>query len=237
MPYCPECCVELEKFVRICPLCYSKSVEEKPLNIKNYPVLEMDEQEIMDKKSSRKVKRLFWDIFNLLCILSIITIIIVDFFINKNMAASKYPITSILFSWICIGSLIVFFKKPYIAGAITIICSAIFLALLDWYSGKMEWFFIMGLPLLGIIAVLLLLAGIIIKTFRLKGLNILSLVLFDTSIFCCMVNLFVVKYLYDKYFLDWSLIVFVVIIPLIIILIFIQRRLTDEIRINKIFHI
>jgi hypothetical protein len=64
MPYCPECCVELEKFVRICPLCYSKSVEEKPLNIKNYPVLEMDEQEIMDKKSSRKVKRLFWDIFN-----------------------------------------------------------------------------------------------------------------------------------------------------------------------------
>lgn len=235
MPYCPDCGVELEQFERICPLCYSKAVKEKPIIIKNYPILE--EIKILENKSDRRLRRLFWDLFNLLCLLSIISLLIGDFFINKEISGSKYALASIIFSWICISSFIIFFKKPYIAGGITIVCSAVFLAILDYFDGKMGWFFIMGLPLLGVIAVLIILAGIIIKALKLRKLYILSLVLFGASIFCCTVNLFVSKFLYDKYLLDWSLVVLFVIIPLIIILIFIQRRLSDEFRINKIFHI
>lgn len=237
MPYCPECGVELEQFIKICPLCYSKSVNEKPSNIRNYPVLETDEEDIKDKKSRQKLRRLFFDIINLLAILSIISIILTELFVNHNIYSSRYAVTSIIYSWICISSLLAFFKAPYVAGSIIVPISAVFLALLDFFSGKMEWFFILGLPILGVIAFLYILTEIIIKVLHLRGLYVACIILLSISVFCCTANLFISKYLYDIFYIDWSLIVMVGVIPLIIILIFIQRRISNEIRMNKIFHI
>ena len=238
MPYCPECGVELEQFVKICPLCYSKAVDKKPVNIRNYPVLEIDEeQDIKDKKSTQRLRRLLWDLLNLLSLLSIISIVVTDIYINQNIYSSRYAISSIIYAWICLCTLIAFFRHPYIAGGIIIISSAVFLALLDYFNSSTEWFFVLGLPLLGVIALLYILTEILIKVLNLKGLYIVSIVLLSICIFCCTVNLFASKYLYNRFFIDWSLIIIISVVPLAIIFIFIQRRFTDEIRINKIFHI
>ena len=236
MPYCPKCGVELEQFAASCPLCESTAVEKKVPFIFPYPEIKNEEPEENQLKKE-KSKKLLWDIFNFVTIVSFVLILLIDFFLNKNISWSRYPLSSIIFSWIAIISFIFFYKRIFIFSTISIISTSMFLAMLDYFDGSMEWFFIIGLPIIGVLGLLLFTSSIIIKAFGLKGLYIPALFLLLGAIMCCGIDLIITRYLFNEFLFSWSLLVLLASIPPSVLLIFIQRRKGGGMKAHKTIHI
>ena len=232
MAICVNCGVELDEWLKICPLCGkdpSKITEEED-NSGTHP----SEIIQLQKKENRKY---YWELSGILAFSGIAVCTIIELLLSKELKWSLLSDVSIAAAWVILTLYQFKYKNPVImiSSLLLIILAALFL--IDLIATGRAWYLPVGLP---VTINLFFAAGIVIflyRTLHLKGLNIIAAGLMVLSGFLIVLEIILDKYLNGTVNLRWSLITGVSILPVALILFFYYYRLKKGNRLDSFFHI
>jgi len=240
MNYCKNCGVELDEKMNFCPLCgetikdkienkvYSKSV--KPQAKEKL----LTEYESLNQKQRRK---LFWELSGIILVSGIIVTLIINFIINKSITWSKYSVTISLVLLIN-TTLITFWRNRIILMfVVSFISTSMLLVLFDMYNQNVGWGIRLGIPFLFSIYFIFFLIVILIFKFKQRGFNLLAFLFIAIGLLSICFEGIISYYHRKVFYLHWSLIVIVCMIPISAILFFIHYRLKKGIDLKRFFHI
>lgn len=212
MPYCPRCGVEVDYNVTECPLCSfgipqipnTIDIKKEEIELKNYYA------ELRELKKIRKKRRkgVFFAILIISIIFAGINNVIQDWYANGALIFSPYVLSSLgLLTGIliCLFGFIKDWKKIFIF----LFCITLaFLFSIDMYSGKIEWFLTLALPIAS--ASFGLTFGVSYLIYRKKpgGLNNSGIIFTGISILIILLELIIDLYMGELH-LTWSIQVFV----------------------------
>ena len=230
---CPNCGVELDKGLKICPLCKDNNLPEDEVPDKSnirYPT------EIL-KMSERERKRYAWELSAIISVSAILVSLIVDMVIVKGLSWSLYSVITIVAIWNCLTLFIFANKRIWIIATGLLLNLLGMLVLIDLIEKPVNWFVQLGLPFTTSIVLLFTILLILIKKANFKGFNILALILISVSIQCMIFELFTDLYLQGKVTIGWSAITASAIVPFSGILMFIHYRLKRGKNLGSYFHV
>ncbi len=234
MIICTNCGVELDKDLTICPLCGKNAAEEEP-SVKKLPSDHYPSGIILLRKKEKR--RQLWELSGIITFSGIAVCSIVDLVLGKRLSWSLYADTSVLAAWICLTLILLAFKKYFIMIPGLLITMLTMLFLFDLFSGPVNWFYLIGLP---ITLALFVSVSIIILLWRVahfRGFNILAVAFLIFSGFCIVTEVFIDKYLYKEVNIRWSAIAAVSILPIALVLLFIHYRMKKGKRLDSYFHV
>jgi hypothetical protein len=232
MSICVNCGVELDKGIRICPLC-GKDPEEKieQDNVSgNYPsgIIQLK------KKENRKY---FRELSGLIAISGIAACTIIDLLISNGLKWSLLSDISILSAWIILTLYQFAYKRPVLVIISLMLTTLAALFFIDLIITGRAWYFAVGLP---VTITVFISIGILIFLYRkvhMTGLNLIAMAFIVLAGFCIVAEIVLDRFQEASVDLLWSLIVSVSILPVAIVLLFYHYRLKKGKRLDSFFHI
>jgi len=232
MILCVNCGVELDKGIKICPLCGKNPEEEIEQDYvsDNYPsgIIQLQ------KKENRKY---FRELSGIIAFSGIAACTIIDLLLSNGLKWSLLSDISILSAWILLTLYQFAYKRPVIVVISLMLTTLAALFFIDLIVTGRTWYFAVGLPVT--IAVFVS-AGILIflyKKVHMRGLNIIALAFIVLAGFCIVTEIVLDRFQEGSVDLLWSLIVSVSILPVAIVLLFYHYRLKKGKRLDSFFHI
>ena len=227
MKICKECGVELENDMTTCPLCDTPVGSEAP------PVAE---QQVQPATNNRHfLKQVLWQVTSLLLLFGIVATIIIDSSVHHTITWSVYPVTVCLtiFSYASLMALwhtrVIF---QLLAGWLL---STAVLWIIQQYV-EADWLFQLAFPLLCAINIIGLPLIMTIDRLKVKGLNIVAIVLVAIAGLCLIIEA-IISYYFDSVInLQWSVIVAACLLPVAAAIVFMHLRTKNNINLQKIFH-
>jgi RNA polymerase subunit RPABC4/transcription elongation factor Spt4 len=238
MPFCSRCGVEVEPSVQECPLCQSQILEEEKFSeafIRNYPdsVISSVADEL---KAVTGKKNHLWELLSIFFLLTIISVVAIDWSFNKGITWSFYPIIAVFSIWgSCTVALLI--KKHIILLFSDVFFLLLFLFLTDFYSGRPRWFFPVALPIVGLIVILSCLLFFAVSRIKDIGLNIAGFFLIAVSLFCSGLENVLAFYFNGSAGFSWSLVVNFSLVPIAVFLIYFHYRFTSGKNFKGFFHV
>jgi len=234
MPYCSKCGVEIEDRLEKDPLC-------------NTPVQNLDAEELSDDNRYPSIKEkssmanpqkrfLAWEMLSILLVTSFLIVLTINLTIDGTLSWAGYPMAAIGVAWIYTTLILLFFKKPALIFAGNFTATIGFLAIVDMFNGKLEWFLVLGLPIVGIIVGASLFNIILTGKIKDRGANIAACIILTTGICCIGFDLLISAYM-GAVSITWSAIVMVSLIPITMFLLYYHYSLRKKIDIKRIFHV
>jgi hypothetical protein len=234
MIFCTNCGVELEMDVILCPLCGRTSgktdVSEKKDQAEHYP----SDSILLHKKETR---RHIWELSGIISFSGIAVCSIVDLVIGKSLSWSLFADTSILTAWICLTLILLAFKKYFIVIPGLLITILTMLFLFNLFSSPVNWFYGIGVPVTIALFVAISIITLLWRVAHFRGFNILAIAFLILSGFCIVVEVFIDNFLFKEVDIRWSAIVAVSILPIALILLFVQYRMKKGKRLDSYFHL
>jgi hypothetical protein len=186
---------------------------------------------------SRPQKKFTWEIVSIILLSAAVTTFIVNFIINHQITWSEYPI-AIDLTIFCYVSLFAFCNwSTLLQMTGGLILSSLCLLALDALTGGIQWSAALGIPLLfasnGIIALLL----IVIRSSKVKGLNLIGYAFLGAAALCVLTDGIVSKFKTGLFQIKWSVIVTACTIPVVVVLLFVHFRLKRGRSLKKTFHL
>jgi len=232
MNVCSNCGVELEDDFKKCPLCGTVigigAVEEK--TSLNYP----SDVILQHKRENRKH---FWELSGIIAFSGMAVCTIVNLVIGKNLDWSLFADASILTTWIILTLILFANRKYYIMVTGIMISILLMLFLFDIFSGSLDWFFVVALPLTVAVFISLSIVVALSRTVHFRGFNLLSIAFLIISGFCIITEMVIDKYLNGVVEIRWSAIAAVSIIPIALVFLFLHYKLKKGKRLDSFFHI
>jgi hypothetical protein len=234
MNLCANCGVELDESIRICPLCGLNTGQPVSVEKKETAVQYPSDLIILQKKETRKH---LLELTGVITFSAIAVCSIVDLVLNRRLSWSLYADTAVLAAWICLALILLPIRKYYIVipGLLITLLSMLFL--FDIYSGAIDWFFKLGLPVLFAAFLLITIIFVLWHVAHFRGFNILAFSFLLLSGFCIITEICIDKYLYGSISVRWSLIVAVSILPISLVLLFLHYRMKKGKRLDSYFHV
>jgi hypothetical protein len=233
MIYCTNCGVELDKDMITCPLCGISYGIQDSTEITDSGNYTSDIIQIHKKELRRQI----WELAGIIAFSAIAVCSIVDLVINRTLSWSRFTDTSVLTSWIFFTLILLAFKKYYLIIPGLLITLLTMLFLFDFFSGQVNWFFKVGLPITISVFILISITIVLWHVAHLKGFNILAFAFLILSGFCIVAEAIIDNYLYKKVAIHWSAIVAVSILPIALVLLFVHYRMKKGKRLDSYFHI
>lgn len=234
MNYCPNCGVELENDVTICPLCgkniYNEPTPGKEDTSGHYP----SDIILLHKKEKR---RQIWELSGIITFSGIAVCSIVDLVLGKRLSWSLYVDTSVLAAWISLTLILLVFKKYFIVIPGLLITILTMLFLFNLLSGPVNWFYGIGLPVTISLFISISIIILLWKIAHFKGFNILAIAFLVLSGFCIVVEVIIDKFLFNAVDIRWSAIVAASTFPIVLVLLFIHYRMKKGKRLDSYFHV
>jgi hypothetical protein len=237
MPYCSQCGVEVDDNVDFCPLCRlpiqkfpapadeGRPYPDKPAGSPPVPPLTLDEKMAISRTVS-----------TIGILIPLLFVTAVDFFINRRITWSSYVIASLTGAWFITLVSLFFWKHPYILAWLIHGDILAFLFVVGRLMGRPAWFLPVALPLTAGSALFATLAIGWIVRLRRKGTNVAAVILLAIAFLCATIDFVLGTYLKDKNGLGWSLIVFSVLVPTVLLLFYIQSPRFSHSKLRKMFH-
>lgn len=227
---CPNCGVELDEGIDLCPLCDNTNKTKEKRSKASYP------SDILDM-SEKKHRIYTWELSGIIAFSAILVTFIVDLVLEKGIDWSLYAITTIAGIWILQTAFTYLFKRPIFLGLIMVVDILAMLVLFDLFEAPVNWFVGLGMPIC--LSFVLLFTGFlyILKKFTTKGFNIVAFVLILISMLCILIEVFSDLYLTMSVKIGWSAIAAVSLVPISWILLFIHYRLKKGNDLRSFFHI
>jgi len=238
MPYCSRCGVEVDDDVSKCPLCSLEIqvLESEEKKFGRYP--EKAAPHSHAPKRNKKEKRRMAAIlvtFGLLIPASIA--IVADIVINGSVTWGTYTISSLIYIWVLILLPLLYYKKPVLTLMAYYLSTLFFLYSIDSFNGGIFWFQGLAFPIITITAALIVINIFISRHSKVKGINILSYLVFSIGIECIGIELAVSVFLTGAISLGWSMIVLSAAIPAAGLLYYIYYKTGKPLKVKKYFHI
>ncbi|MBI4979131.1 MAG: hypothetical protein HZC28_16745 [Spirochaetes bacterium] len=235
MPYCTSCGVEVDASVSSCPLCTS-AVTENAADVRTPAGIYPATITKSDTLTGEAKLRLAREIINFIIAASAFMIVVIDLLLTRSISWSKYAFISVVLLGILANGALVLRRHPVQVGIATTLSLAVYLFLIDMFSGAIEWFLILGLPILLLFVVLFVIMVVYIRTTRRNGLNIPAFFLADATVWCVGIDMLIHIYSTGRFGLSWSVIVCVAIIVPMAVLFFIHYRF-HALDMKKVFHV
>lgn len=240
MKTCPQCGVELDELMVVCPLCKADLDRPFPATENNNPP---DDQ--LGKKfykdysmlTFQQKRKLFWELSGIILFSAILLTLIIDFVTTKSITWSRYTVTVFLVLFVNI-TLLSFWRHKllFLLGGSFLSTSAL-LVLLDMYNKRIGWGTQLGIPLLLAFYIIILLLTLLTRNTRHKGFNILGYCFLAAGIMSMCIEVIISWYFLNDLTLGWSLIVFACMVPIALILFFLHYRLNRGMDLRRFFHI
>lgn len=241
MKICPQCGVELEEPVQICPLC-RYPVHEGRTDPKESSRL-ADEQQY-DKLLSDYVKltrdqkrKLFWELSGIILLSCVLITLIIDLVTSGSITWSRYSITVCLVLFANFTLLSFWRHKLLLMLGGSFISTSSLLVLLDIYNKSIGWGTKLGIPLLLSLYLLAFIFTRLIRITKQRGFNVLGYFFITAGVLCVCTEGILSVYFTDHLTFRWSLIVFACMVPVAAILFFIHYRLNRGTDLRRFFHI
>ncbi|MBN2521279.1 MAG: zinc ribbon domain-containing protein [Bacteroidales bacterium] len=240
MNYCKNCGVELEENMNICPLC-GESIDEKSVKKEHLQSAQPQPEKKLfsdyESLTQKQRRKLFWELSGIILISGIIVTLIIDLIINKNITWSKYSITASLVIFVNI-TLITFWRHKIILVFVgSFVSTSILLVLLDMYNLNIGWGVKLGIPFLFSLYFIILVLVILMRISNQQGFNMLACFFIAIGLLTMCIEGIISIYTKKVFYLHWSIIVMVCMIPISAILFFIHYRLKKGIDLKRFFHI
>jgi len=233
MPICKKCGVEIEEGLKFCPLC-------KTLFEENFEPFETEniKSETIVPKLIRQTKSWIWELITFLSFAAFIVIFAVDFAYGTNITWSRFPLASIIFIWLTFTLLIRLKKRTYLLILIETLILLVLLWVLDLFITTKPWFFKLAFPIVLSLSFLLILTILFVRKNKLSVFGILATCITSNGFFLLFLDAILHNFKKGKPFISWSIVAFACIIPLIVFLLYFQKRLKKKgIDLQRYFHI
>ena len=207
MPYCSRCGVEVDKYIKYCPLCNLKIEQlDKIPNIPgNFPGDEMISKDYYIP--FEKKKKIIWSVF------------------------------SFLLAWGLTAAVYYLFKRIYFLLLSFFIMITIYLFLLFRVIQYLDLFFALVLPINAVTFINIVLVVFLCKKAKTKGYNIIGFILTGTILSCVAIDIIITFFITSKTIMTWSIVVVSFLIPVIVFFFYIHYILKRTPDVKKIFHI
>ncbi len=240
MKTCPQCGVELDEQMSVCPLC--RTVLDHPA-----PVSETGSS--MDDQTDRKFyldysrltyqqkRKLFWEMSGIILFSGILVTLIIDFVTTASITWSRYTVTVFLVMYVNITLLSFWRHKLLFLLGGSFLSTSTLLVLLDMYNKRIGWGSQLGVPLLLAFYLIVLLLTMLTRATKHKGFNILGYCFLAAGLMSMCIEVILSRYFLKDITLSWSLIVFACMVPVALILFFLHYRLNRGMDLRRFFHI
>jgi len=235
MPYCSQCGVELNAETKKCPLCkttiYSKEEggDEKAQN--DYPPVE-----VKATMTNGQKRFLSWEIETFFLATSFGIVLTINLLKEGTISWGGYPLIAIGSVWLISTLILLLFKQLILIMTGLVVSLTGALVLIDLMNGKLEWFLVLGLPIVSMTAFVAAVVALLVKYLRNPGANLAAFITFLIGVFCLGLDLLISGYR-GKVYISWSAIVMVSLYPLALFFLYYHYRLRKRFDLKKIFHL
>jgi hypothetical protein len=241
MKICPQCGVELEEPVQICPLC-RYAVNNGRVDPKESSRVEDERQ--YDRLLSDYVKltkdqkrKLFWELSGIVLLSCVLITLIIDIVTSGSITWSRYSISVCLVLFANFTLLSFWRQKLWLLLGGSFISTSSLLVLLDIYNKSIGWGTKLGIPLLLSLYLMIFVLTWIIRITKQPGFNVLGYCFIAAGVLCVCTEGILSFYCAAQLVLRWSLIVFACMIPVAAMLFFFHYRLNRGTDLRRFFHI
>lgn len=234
MPYCPDCAVEVDDTVELCPLCGTVVQNEVVAPQTLYPHM-IDPPVRMTMPWSQLRARLF-AVLTGLCMIPFLIVSLVDVF-DGRVTWSKYAMITLASLWLYCGLGLYKIRKPVqlVLGYLAV-TSGLLLGL-DLCRQGMTWFLTLAGP--AVLAwALWSIPFVWLATRRKLGwANGAGWCLVGITVFCMALDMLISYHTIQTLVPSWSLIVLICLLPVIVILMYVHYRVRKQVNLGKWFHV
>ena len=235
MSYCVNCGVELAEGEKYCPLCNTEVINpnrpEPAAPRRPYPP--------RVHRIQSRVNKLFWaQLLSLLLGATAIICCLIDLLVSSAAQWSLYVLLSLLLIWLYVAPLLLlrrptFLKCLFIDSAGTLV----FLFAIELLTNPGTWFLPFGMPLLLWGTALTLLAYLILKHGKIKGLYLAIIPILGIAFFLVGLESLIALYFFDHFQLNWSLFAAVPLVTLAGVLVLMEKNKKLKAEISRRLHI
>ncbi len=231
MKTCESCGVLVEDDVVRCPLCRVKIDDGNAEEGVPEPTAEQ-------RATVAGAKLWLWHVVSLLAFISSMIVVAADFASGFSFSWSRYPVSSIVYVWAAVSAAIFLYRRPFfvwIAEAAAVIA---FLFAISRMTTETTWFFLLALPIVGIVFLVIGTVVAICKRLALSAVPAIAVVLLGIGIKLVALEATIGFYVDGAFGLSWSLVTFACAVSLFVTLLFVNARLGNRRReFKRIFHV
>lgn len=238
MPYCSRCGVEVDKNENNCPLCQAtiqKVFEDKEPH-KRYPPERVPRRTAPPLTRQDRIQ-LAKTVSTLGFLIPILIVISVDYFINSKISWSVYAMAGLTTTWLVTLMPLIFPRRPYITSGLIHLVIIFLVLFLNITIKNQNWIFPIAVPVILLSCSLVFLLQFSSIRLRPKGPVLAAFILFAISLLCLGIDITINEYLISKLRMGWSLIVCSVNVPVGLMLIYLQSRLSRNTMLRRFFHL
>lgn len=233
MKLCKHCEVEVEQGMHYCPLC------RNPLQPGVADEVRETTSPFVDaREATRHVRRWILEILSLLAVTGAVVIFAADFAPDLRLTWGRYALAAIAFAWLSaiLGMYCSHRAWVYLPAEVAGAC--LFLFALDRFAPGPSWFLPLALPVTLLIGTTLALTLTVVRKAGLTAVGSVGVALLAAGVSTVGLELLINRYRDDRWFISWSAVAFLCLLPLVSLLLYLQRWLrTRQGEIRKIFHL
>lgn len=251
MQQCPSCGVELEDAVTVCPLCETELPQTDSRQQPHPGQTEggdgteaisgsepASESRSEPTEPAWRQRLWLWEIIGVLSIAVIVVTLAADFASGTDIGWSLYPIAAVGAFWVLATALILFFDRPILIYLVGVVDMVGLLLVLSLITPGPPWFVSLGLPLAGLLTLIVVATATVIRLAHLDAIQIITIMLLATGLFLIGLEAILSVYLAAKLLVSWSLVASACAISLALILIVVRRRLRKRhVDLKRLFHV
>jgi hypothetical protein len=241
MKICPQCGVEFEEDMLLCPLCNYSGLSGQAGMINGNPAGKDRRKEkfLSDYVQLTRVqkRKLFWELSGIVLFSGILVTGIIDVVTSGSITWSGYTITVCLVIFANITLLSFWRHRLLLLLGGSFLTTSLLLVLLDMYNDRIGWGTQLGIPLLLSLYLIIFVLTWLIRITKQHGFNILGYFFLATGVLSISTEGILSRYFLDKFVFRWSLIVFACMVPIAAILFFFHYRLNRGVELRRFFHI
>lgn len=233
MPYCPACGVEVDNGILSCPLC---STGIPAINsVSSEAEIHYPHQE-PKTRNLKKIRSIAWTILTVLNVTAFFIVMTVNLVLTGDLSWAGYAMSGIAAEWLLSSLLMFLIHRPalIVAGFSVIITGLT--VLIDIIDGYLDWFLVLALPIIGMVAAMATLAIILGRMLDHPGLSLYGYYLIIIAMFCAGLDLLISAFT-GAASMSWSLIVAASILPIATLLIVYHKFIRERIDLAKYFHL
>lgn len=251
MNYCPRCGVRIADAEPRCPLCGAAPTGEAPpaasAGLTDFPAEPVSRAAPpparsraaapLDGLKRSERSRLALELLGLIFGIALVTTLLVDLFVNRALAWSRYSSAAIAAAWAYASAPIALRQKPGRALAALFGVTIALLLGLDAADGRLSWSLALGTPIAIVGFCGFALAAAAIRRSKRKGLNVLGVALACVAFVSLGVELVLDLAALGRPDLRWSVVVAFALIPSSTLLFYLHHRITDRASLKKLFRL
>ncbi|MCF7974355.1 MAG: hypothetical protein K9N55_11110 [Phycisphaerae bacterium] len=234
MPYCPDCAVEVDDSVEVCPLCGAAVQQELVLPGRGVPRLMDGPVRIV--LPWQKLRGRIFAVLTCVLIMPLVIVWLIDM-LDGNATWSRYVMIPLACAWLTSALWLYKIRRPVqlLLGQL-VVTSGLLLGLDSCYGG-VNWFVTLAGP--AIVAWSLWtvpMAWLLVKR-KVGWANGTAWCLLGITLFCVALDMLISQYRSSAPVPTWSLIVLIGLLPVTVFLLYVHHRVRKHVNLAKWFHV